>query len=161
MESMNYKYFTYISLLLLYLFSSCANSEKSKKETYSNSDEEITQGSFTSTFSNRWLTASDIIIDENLDLAKIEEGEKIFTKLCMACHRPNRLFIGPALNDVVKRRKPEWIMNMILDPEAWVKEDSTANMLFEEFDGAPMLDQNLNIEEARAVLEYLRTLSNQ
>ena len=56
------------------------------------------------------------------------------------------------------RRTPEWIMNMILNPEQMVKENPLAKNLLIEFNGAPMANQNLTKEEARAVLEYFRTL---
>jgi hypothetical protein len=48
-------------------------------------------------------------------------------------------------------------MNMILDPEKMVKEDQLAKDLFMEFNGAPMSNQSLSQDDARAILEYLRT----
>jgi len=39
-----------------------------------------------------------------------------------------------------------------------LKEDPIAKALYEEYNKAVMLDQNLSEEEARAVAEYLRTL---
>jgi hypothetical protein len=49
-------------------------------------------------------------------------------------------------------------MNMILDPEGMVTNDPLAKSLLIEFNGSPMANQNLTEEEARAVLEYFRTL---
>ena len=47
---------------------------------------------------------------------------------------------------------------MILDPEKMVQEDPIAKQLLIDFNGSPMANQNLTDEEARAVLEYFRTL---
>ena len=58
----------------------------------------------------------------------------------------------------MERRSPEWVMNMILDPEKMIKEDPLARELLIEFNGSPMANQNLSEEDARAVLEYFRTL---
>ena len=60
--------------------------------------------------------------------------------------------------EVTTRRSPEWIMNMILNPEQMVKEDPIAKQLLAEY-MSPMADQNLTEEQARNILEYFRTLS--
>ncbi len=49
-------------------------------------------------------------------------------------------------------------MNMILNPENMTKEDPIAKKLLQEYNGVQMTNQNLTQEEARAVLEYFRTL---
>jgi mono/diheme cytochrome c family protein len=90
--------------------------------------------------------------------AMAAQGGEIFKKMCTACHRTDKKFIGPAPAGVLERRTPEWVMNMILNPEGMVKEDPLAKELLMEFNGSPMANQNLTEEEARAVLEYFRTL---
>ncbi len=85
-------------------------------------------------------------------------GEDVFKKMCTACHRPDKKFIGPAPKDVLKRRSPEWVMNMILNPEEMVQKDPLAKELLIEFNGSPMANQGLTEEDARAVLEYFRTI---
>lgn len=86
------------------------------------------------------------------------KGEDIFKKMCTACHRVDKKFIGPAPTGILERRTPEWIMNMILNPEEMVQNDPLAKELLIEFNGSPMANQNLTEDEARAVLEYFRTL---
>jgi hypothetical protein len=70
----------------------------------------------------------------------------------------DKKFIGPAPNGILERRSPEWVMNMILNPEKMVKEDPLAKDLLEEYNGSPMVSQNVTRDEARAILEYFRTL---
>ena len=94
-----------------------------------------------------------------IDQAMVTKGEDVYKKMCTACHRADKKFIGPAPKGIMKRRTPEWIMNMILDPEGMVKNDALARDLLIEFNGAPMANQNLSEEDARAVLEYFRTLN--
>jgi mono/diheme cytochrome c family protein len=85
-------------------------------------------------------------------------GQEIFKINCTACHKPTKRFIGPAPLGVLERRAPEWIMNMILDPEGMVKNDPDAKKLLIEYNGSPMANQSLTEEEARSILEYFRTL---
>lgn len=92
----------------------------------------------------------------NKDLA--QQGENLFKSNCTACHRTDKKFIGPAPKDILKRRTPEWVMNMILNPNNMVKEDSLAKALLLEYHGSPMPIQITSKEEARALLEYFRTL---
>ena len=86
------------------------------------------------------------------------KGADIFKKMCTACHKPNKKFIGPAPLGILERRTPEWVMNMILNPEVMLEKDPLAKELLVEFNGSPMANQNLSEEEARSVLEYFRTL---
>ena len=93
-------------------------------------------------------------IDQNM----ATHGADVFKKMCTACHKVGKKFIGPAPNGILERRTPEWVMNMILDPEGMVQNDPLAKKLLIEFNGSPMANQNLTQDEARAVLEYFRTL---
>jgi len=92
-----------------------------------------------------------------VDEAMVAKGKEIFELKCTACHKVEKRFIGPSPRGVVDRRTPEWIMNMILNPDVMVKENANARQLLMEY-SAPMANQNLTEEEARAVLEYFRTL---
>ena len=93
-----------------------------------------------------------------LDQTMADNGQKLFKTKCSSCHRTNRKFIGPNPTGILKRRSPEWVMNMIMNPDEMVKNDPIARELFIKFNGSPMANQNLNKEETRAVLEYFRTL---
>jgi ribosomal protein L13 len=64
--------------------------------------------------------------------------------------------IGSPLRGITKRRAPEWIMNMILNPDGMIKENKEARELFEKLK-VRMSPQNMNEDEPRKILEYLRT----
>ena len=101
---------------------------------------------------------TSVELSETIDQEMVALGAETFKTKCTACHKVGKKFIGPAPNGVLKRRSPEWIMNMILNPENMVKNDPDAKALLMEFNGSPMANQSLTEEEARNVLEYFRTL---
>ncbi len=97
---------------------------------------------------------------DHVDLASLDEsredsGAKLFQEKCSACHKLSERYIGPALTGVTERRQPEWILNMILNPEVMVAQDPTAKALLAEFI-APMANQHLTREEAECILVYFR-----
>src|SRR5687768_13442951 len=62
-------------------------------------------------------------IDKNM----ADKGKAVFESKCTACHNTDATKkVGPGLAGVTERRKPEWIMNMVLNPEKMVQEDPTA-----------------------------------
>ena len=95
---------------------------------------------------------------DEIDTELAAKGQKTFSTICVACHMAEQRLIGPALKGVFDRRSPEWVMNMILNPDGMLKEDPIAKALLKEYNNAVMLNQNLSEEDARAVAEYLRTL---
>lgn len=94
--------------------------------------------------------------DVNKDMAA--KGEEAFNSKCIVCHAVDTRMIGPALKGVMERRSPEWVMNMMLNPDGMLKEDVIAKALFKEYNNALMTNQGLTEEEARSILEYFRTL---
>lgn len=99
---------------------------------------------------------------ESLELGPIDEqlvelGQETYELLCSACHKFDSRYVGPALLGVTERRAPEWVMNMMLNPEVMIQEDETAYALFAEF-LTPMANQGLTEEQARAILEYFRSV---
>jgi mono/diheme cytochrome c family protein len=83
------------------------------------------------------------------------QGKGIFDEKCSTCHRMDVNGVGPSLKNVTLRRTPEWIMNMILNPEQMIEENITAKKLSENF-MMHMKPLGLTEQNARAVLEYLR-----
>jgi len=95
---------------------------------------------------------------DEIDAELAAAGQTKYQAICTACHMAEQRMIGPALKGVYERRSPEWVMNMILNPDGMLKEDPIAKALLKEYNNAIMLNQNLSEEEARSVAEYLRTL---
>ncbi|WP_108423183.1 c-type cytochrome [Flagellimonas amoyensis] len=99
-----------------------------------------------------------VTLAPEIDQAMADNGKAVYEQMCLACHRVGKKFIGPPPNGVLERRTPEWIMNMILNPQEMVQQDPLAKELLQEFNGSPMSNQGLTEEQARAILEYFRTL---
>ncbi|UII81809.1 cytochrome c family protein [Flagellimonas sp. CMM7] len=95
---------------------------------------------------------------DDIDKEMAARGEAKFNAICVACHMVDQRMIGPAMEGVFERRSPEWVMNMIMNPDEMLREDPIAKALLKEYNNAIMLNQNLNEAEARDLVEYLRTL---
>jgi mono/diheme cytochrome c family protein len=80
-------------------------------------------------------------------------GSQLFATKCSACHKIAERYIGPALTGVTQRRQPEWIVNMILNPENMIQQDPAAKALLAEY-LAPMANQHLTQPEAESILAY-------
>ena len=109
-----------------------------------------------------WRTNKGIGPIKNVELGPVDQelvkqGSVIFENNCSACHLPYKEKIGPAPIGITERRTPEWIMNMILNPTEMVQTDPICLGLLARYNTV-MADQNLDESEARAILEYFRTL---
>lgn len=100
-------------------------------------------------------TTTSIEIGE-IDNTLVEKGLEIYKTNCTACHKLDKKYIGPALKGVTKRRSPEWIMNMITNPELMIEKNALAKALITEYN-APMANQQMTEEQARAILEFFRS----
>ena len=101
---------------------------------------------------------SKIDLPKTIDQNLVATGKEVYDLKCTACHKIDEKFIGPPPKGIMERRSPEWIMNMILNPEEMVAKDPIALKLLAEYNFAPMANQSLTEDEARAILEYFRTL---
>ena len=100
----------------------------------------------------------NIDFPDAIDTEMAARGEAKFNAICVACHQVEGRMIGPPMKGVYERRSPEWVMNMMLNPNGMLKDDPIAKALLKEYNNAIMLNQNLTEEEARELAEYLRTL---
>jgi len=144
-----------LSLSLIFLIS-CGD-DKSKKET--NKKEEVKEEVVeVDPMKNKGIgPITSITLADEIDQELAKTGAEVYVKMCSACHKPTKRFVGPAPLGIMERRSPEWIMNMILNPDEMVQKDPIAKALLAEY-LSPMANQNLTEEQARAVLEYFRTL---
>lgn len=99
-----------------------------------------------------------VSIPEAIDENMAAEGLKHFEAKCTACHKfAHEKYVGPGLVDITKRRKPEWIMNMILNPQEMTQRDPVAKELFATY-LTQMTNQNVTESEARSIYEYFRKM---
>jgi mono/diheme cytochrome c family protein len=103
------------------------------------------------------ITAADITLGD-IDQGMVEKGRSTYDVKCQACHStgPNRV-VGPGWKGLAERRKPEWIMNMMLNIDVMLETDEEAQRQLEEC-LVRMPNQGLSKTEGREVLEFIRTL---
>jgi len=155
---MKYSIFLMTAILTI---SSCGGGSESQDTTDDQSPQSMVNtesADESDTMSNKGIGPVTSITLGPVDQAMADEGKVIYDQMCTACHKANEKFIGPAPAGIMSRRSPEWIMNMILNPEQMVREDPIAKQLLVEYNMAPMANQGLTEEQARKILEYFRTL---
>jgi len=91
----------------------------------------------------------------SIDAQMANRGERIFRSVCMKCHTLDQAVLGPPLRDVTNRRAPEFIMNVILNPQDNVMRHPELQKYHKIYNNY-MTDQGLDSTAARAILEYLR-----
>ena len=72
----------------------------------------------------------ELTLPAEIDQEMAKRGEEVYVLKCTACH----------------------------NPEGMVAEDPIAKKLLMEYNGSPMANQGLTEDEARAILEYFRTI---
>lgn len=97
----------------------------------------------------------------NCVFADVAEGEKLFKANCTSCHAIETKVVGPALKDVHKRRKEEWLLKWIKNSQSMVQSgDATAVQLFNDNNKIPMLPfEMLKETEIKSIIEYLKSAS--
>ena len=98
----------------------------------------------------------EVKLSSTIDEKLVTRGKQLFDSKCAMCHMMNQCKVGPLMQGVTKRRKPEYIMNMILNPVEMTQSNATAEDQMQKY-GMQMPAQNLSEEDARALLEYFRS----
>ncbi len=135
-----------IAILTTILLASCGDNNKDDHSS-SASNNEIKQEAKTEQvvdlMKDKGVGPVESIYIGPLDRSLADEGHTIFKAKCTACHKIGKRFIGLDLTGLTNKQAPEWIMNMILNPEVMVKENVTAKDLLAEY-MAPMANQNFS-----------------
>ncbi len=90
-----------------------------------------------------------------IDNTLAAKGKKTFENKCYQCHRLDSKLVGPPLKDVTKRRKPEYILNMMLNPDGMLAKHPEAKKLLGQY-LTLMTFQNITKDDAMNILEYFR-----
>ena len=103
------------------------------------------------------ITESDITVTNPLNAEWVTGGKNIYELKCQSCHRlTEEKLVGPGWKNVTKRRQPAWIMNMATNVDMMLETDPEAQKLLEQC-MVRMPNQNLAKEDARKVLEFMRS----
>lgn len=86
----------------------------------------------------------------------IAKGKAIYEMKCLPCHKLTAdKVVGPGWLGVTRRRKPQWVINMITNVDMMLEKDEEAQKLLEQ---CLVRMPNLSIpqEDARQILEFMR-----
>ena len=122
----------------------------------------ITTITFYSSGNDSSIVNSSIVKVQNKEEKKndalVIKGKYFFTKKCVECHDLDLKKKGPPLRDVTSRRKKDWIIMMILNPDELLKKDPEAKILLKRHI-IKMVVKDVDLEQAKALLEYLRSVN--
>ncbi|MCB1131538.1 MAG: cytochrome c [Verrucomicrobiae bacterium] len=141
-------------LAALALVASCGSKEDAERSAAeSPTPEEI----LAATPETHGSMVSSVELTTPLNQDWVAKGKAIYEMKCLACHKTDGTkLVGPGWKGVTQRRKPEWIMNMILNVDTMLETDEEAQKLLEQC-LVRMPNQNLSKQEAREVLEFMRS----
>ena len=142
------KYLINFCLITVLVFTACKEAPKTEKKVEKPVSNEVPASKQVALDNKGVGPITNVELGANIDQAMAKAGAELFKNKCTACHKADRKFIGPAPTGILERRSPEWVMNMILNPEVMVKEDPLAKQLLIEFNGSPMANQGLTEDEA-------------
>ena len=98
----------------------------------------------------------EVTLNTPLEQERIGRGKAIYEMKCSACHKlTDQRVVGPGWKDVTKRRKAEWIMNMVTNVDVMLDQDPEAQKLL-ELCLTRMPNQNVSVGDARDVVEFMR-----
>jgi mono/diheme cytochrome c family protein len=143
-------------LLSFALFVACGKKESSDNDFSKPADAAVETSSYDP---NRGEGKFDKVdLGAALDQAMASEGQKVAEVKCTSCHKPtDEKLVGPGWKGVSSRRKPQWIMNFITNPDPMINKDPEVQAQL-EICLVRMPNQGLNDTEARNILEYMRKI---
>lgn len=135
----------------LALFTACGGSETAQQTTATTTAEKaydptIGEGKF-----------SNVSIPDSIDQSLVELGKQAFENKCVSCHKLNdEKLVGPGLKGITTRKKAEWIMNYVSNPEKMLEKDPELQEQVKLYT-VRMPNQGISESEARSLYEFLRS----
>lgn len=138
---------------------SCGKKEKTGEDFSKSATEETVKTDPSSYDPNRGEGKYDSVeLGASLDQALAKKGEEVAAVKCTSCHKPTEeKLVGPGWKGVTSRKKPEWIMNFITNPDPMIDKDPEVQAQL-EICLVRMPNQGLKDDEARSILEYMRQI---
>ncbi|MCX6189521.1 MAG: cytochrome c [Bacteroidetes bacterium] len=146
------KYISFTIILGVTLLYACGGNTSATASTPENSnpsnyDPNRGEGKF---------TPENVTVGATLDVTMATTGEAIVGTKCASCHKlTGEKLVGPGWKAVTERRKPEWIMNFITNPDPMIDKDPAVQAAL-ELCLVRMPNQSLSDVDARNVLEFMR-----
>lgn len=141
-----------VALLIMPLFLMACSPKDSTQSSQSNSNQKKTEEKNEKGIGE----VKQVTLNNPLEEAMVKSGKAIYEMKCSACHKlTDQRVVGPGWAGITKKRKPEWIMNMVTNVDIMLAEDPVARQLLQEC-LVRMPNQNISIGDARDLLEFMR-----
>ncbi len=152
-------YKTVLVLTLLIMTTACGGETQNNSST-ANQNNRASEPQLTEFQLEHGIGPVTSVVDlGELNMEWVEEGRQIFEMKCEMCHTMNNRIVGPPLGDIMERRSAAFVMNMILNPQEMTNKHPEGQRLLREY-MTIMPFQNVQRDQARAIVEYLRTQSS-
>jgi len=150
---------TIIAGFALFLFAqSCGGSGESNQPSQSTEQQSSSESGLTDFELEHGIgPVTEVVELGELNPELAAQGKEVFDAKCTACHRPTERYIGPTSGEILDRRTPTYVMNMIMNPDEMTKKHPEGKKMMQEY-MSPMPYQNVTIDQARAIVEYFRTI---
>ena len=150
---------TSVIVALIFIISSlfiiACGSDGEKKEAKSADVQESTKNQ--TEVHGTIVNPADITLTTPLNQEWVKTGKSTYDLKCQSCHNlTDERKVGPGWAGVTQKREPHWIMNMITNVEMMLETDPEAQKLLEQC-LVRMPNQNLSKDEARQVIEFMRS----
>ncbi|MCX7610741.1 MAG: cytochrome c [Ignavibacterium sp.] len=146
------KIFLLLTLNFLIIFFISCSTEKDKASPEEKGKSELTQFEL----ENGIGPVKEKLVLGEIDPKLVKKGEELWNTKCTICHKLDEKYLGPPQGNVLERRSPEFVMNMLLNPEGMEEKHPEIKKLIMEYN-MRMPNQNLTYDDARAILEFLRS----
>jgi hypothetical protein len=138
------------------VIASCAPDKPKNQEEYPEQPKESAVEEVMTDPTKGLGAVKNVTLKTPLEQDRVSRGLAIYEMKCSACHKlTDERIVGPGWKDVTKRRKPEWIMNMITNVDVMLDKDPEAQKML-ELCLVRMPNQNISVGDARDILEYMR-----
>lgn len=99
----------------------------------------------------------NVLVAQETSERNLENGKKIFSSRCTACHQFERKVVGPPLFGVVGKRSEEWLVKFIRNSQEFIKAgDADAVAIFNEFNQMMMPPHSdLSEDDVKDILAYI------
>jgi len=146
-----------VALILItssFFIISCGSEGDKKEEKHADAQESTNNQS---EVHGTQVKPGDVTLTTPLNQEWVTAGKTTYDLKCQSCHNlTDERKVGPGWAGVTKRREPHWIMNMITNVEMMLETDPEAQKLLEQC-LVRMPNQNLSKDQARQVLEFMRS----
>jgi cytochrome c2 len=147
-----------VLVLLPALLAACAPDKHKTSEEFPEHEEEKAKAEKVISDPTKGIGAvKSVTLKTPIEQPRVERGLSIYEMKCSACHKlDDQRVVGPGWKGITKKRKPEWIMNMITNTDVMLDNDAEAQKML-ELCLVRMPNQNISVGDARDILDYMRS----